>query len=215
MDCTNTSRLPSFACLTMKPRSVIRIRRVSSIAGCPELVLRCHRCRRRIVSASSGAGTCCSAGTTDADPQQEQAAVRLRLALQILAEIDAVVGRLAGLLAAVIADFDEALHHLVRQVGVDVGLAEVPHLRRDVLQLVGQHAADLDLDVIDVARQVADFLVAGERQQRALARGRSAPGGKVRPEVWRRKACPKYSRRCPRTPRARHDKGSGPPARGT
>ena len=41
--------------------------------------------------------------------------VRLCLALQIAAEVDAVVSRLTRLLAAVIANFQEAFHDLVRQ----------------------------------------------------------------------------------------------------
>ena len=37
-----------------------------------------------------------------------------------------------------------------------------------MLQLVRQHAADLDLDLLDVAHEEADLAVAGQRQQRAF-----------------------------------------------
>ena len=97
-----------------------------------------------------------------AEVQQEEPTTGLR-ALQILADVDAVVRRLAWRLAAVVSSRDEALDELVFEVRVQLRLLKIPHLRRDVLQLVRQHAGDLDVDLLDVAREKPDLLVAGHR----------------------------------------------------
>ncbi len=80
IDCTNTSRLPSFACLTMKPRSVTRISRGPRCPRRTQLARPRHR-------PSSG---------PFARMQQEQAAAGLRFVVEILPDIDAVVSRFAG-----------------------------------------------------------------------------------------------------------------------
>ena len=52
---------------------------------------------------------------------------------------------------------------------VDRRPREAADQRRDVLELVGEQARDLDLDVIDVADEEADLPIARQREQRALA----------------------------------------------
>src|SRR5688500_19825404 len=47
-----------------------------------------------------------------------------------------------------------------------------PHVRRQMVQLVRQHTADVDRDFVDVAHQEADLAIAGEREQGALAEER-------------------------------------------
>ncbi len=106
-------------------------------------------------------------GYDGADAEEEESLVGL--AAEVAGEIDGVVGGLAGLLAGVIADFKEALHHLVGEARADVGPAELVHDGGDVLELVGEDAADFDFDVGDVARQVADLFIAGEGEEGALA----------------------------------------------
>src|SRR5262249_17756553 len=84
---------------------------------------------------------------------------------------DAVIRRLAGLLAAVVADFTEALDDLIFDSS-QVWTCEIPHLRSKVLELVRQHAPDLDLNFVHVADEEADVLIARHRQQRALSQER-------------------------------------------
>ena len=68
-----------------------------------------------------------------AHSQQEKPLIRLCLAAKVAAQVDAVIGRLTRRLASEIPNFDKALHHLVRQAGVHIGLREIPHGGRDVL----------------------------------------------------------------------------------
>src|SRR5262249_32621188 len=84
-------------------------------------------------------------------------------------QIDAVVRWLAWSFPCVVAGYSETLDEPVFQFFIDVWPAEVRHLRRKVMQLVWQYAADLDCDLIDVAYKEADFLVPRERQQGSLS----------------------------------------------
>src|SRR5262249_59448625 len=101
-----------------------------------------------------------------------EAAARLRLVLEILPDVNRVVGRLARLRRAVVARVREPLDELVLDVPVEGRLREIPHLRRQMLQLIRQHAADLDIDAVDVAHEESDLAIAGQRQERALSEKR-------------------------------------------
>src|SRR5262249_3410317 len=89
--------------------------------------------------------------------------------------VDAVVGRFARLRRAVVALVGEPLDELVLEAAVDAGPREVPHLRREMLQLVRQHAPDFDLDARDVAYEKSDLAIARERHKRSLAEEREGP----------------------------------------
>ena len=110
-------------------------------------------------------------GRRNADVEQEQAALVLRLVQKILADIDTVEDWFAGLAAAVIARGSEALYDGILQI-VHLRFGEVPHPRRHVLQLIGQHPSHFHLHPVDIAHQEAHLPVAPQRQQRALAEKR-------------------------------------------
>ena len=187
IDCTNTSRLPSLACFTMKPRSVTRMSRVSSS---PAVVV-------GVALLVDLFGVLAAQRAPRAEVQQEEAALRCAVSSRYCADVDAVVGRLAGLFPAVVARRREPLDQLVFDAAVERRAREVPHLRRQVLELIGQHAGDLDVHVLDVAREEADLAVAGQRQQRTLRRETSAPVVGLDPDRCDVTACPTGSRRCP------------------
>ena len=94
---------------------------------------------------------------------------RLRVVLEVLADVDAVVGGLAGRLAAVVARRREPFDQLVFQISVKRRPRKVPHLRREMLQLVRQHPADLDFHLVHAAHEEADLPVPRQGQQRALS----------------------------------------------
>jgi len=103
--------------------------------------------------------------------KQEQAASVLRLVLEVLAEIDAVVGWFARLPAAVVPSGGEALHDGILQT-IQLGLGEVPHPGREVLELIGKHPPHFHLHPVYIAHQETDLPVARQRQQRAIAEER-------------------------------------------
>ncbi|WP_423762289.1 hypothetical protein [Burkholderia sp. NLJ2] len=99
--------------------------------------------------------------------QQEHAALA---ALQVLAEIDAFVMRLAGVAGRERTCLHEALDDVIlaeriRQLGPRVRAVVEAH---EMLELVGHHPADLDLHPRQVARYDRQPLAAAHRQQRAV-----------------------------------------------
>ena len=99
--------------------------------------------------------------------QQEQAASRLGLVQKVGSEIHAVVAGLAFVLG-VVARVAKAFDDFSFEVFVNARPGEVPHLRRQVLELIRQQSSDLHFHAGYVSCEESDFSLAGKRQQRAF-----------------------------------------------
>ncbi len=110
----------------------------------------------------------CGCGIVARQVQPEHSALAVR---EILAEIDSGIFRLGRIIAGYDADFDMALDDLVfAEATLQFGVAEIAVIEADqMLQLVGQHAPDHQLEARQVARHHRDAPAAAHRKQRSRA----------------------------------------------
>ena len=162
IDCTKTSRLPSSARLASMPEigddDQARIRRRR----------RCRRMTRSVgASSPSAAAGFLRIRIVGGEMQQEDAPLAF---LQVLAEIDAFIVRLARRPGGNGRVLPEALDDMVfAEAAGQLRMAEAAVVEaHQMLQLVGQHAPDFQLHAGHVARHDRDAPVAAQRQQRAV-----------------------------------------------
>ena len=103
-----------------------------------------------------------------ANVKQEETTFVIGFVIQIVAQIDTVVDWLPWLSVPVTASRSKTLDDTVLHT-VQLRFGEIRHTGRKVLQLIGEHAAHLNLNFIHIANQKPDFAVATQRQQRAFA----------------------------------------------